>query len=140
MAMRRSIEVEARAALETLLGQVSAVKVRDIKIESPGPHRRKDILARIDVYGRGHVLFCRVKTGDEARVVRNAMHELRSVPQRGEEEITPVLIAPQLSKEARAQCRMGRLSFLDLEGNAHLEFQEYFFDKTCVPGPEGASR
>lgn len=83
--------------------------------------------------------FAAVKTGDQARVVRTAVHELNSMPRRGEEEITPVLIAPQLSQEARALCRKGRLSFLDLEGNAHLEFQEYFFDKTCVPGPADIS-
>ena len=130
--MRRCIEVQAVEALEALLRQVSAVKVRDIKIESPGPRCRKDIFARIDVYGREHVLFCRVKTGNQARVVRTAMHELRNQLNGGGEEITPVLIAPRLSREARDLCRKGRLSFLDLEGNAHLEFQEYFFDKTCV--------
>ena len=137
--MRRRIEVQAAEALEALLRQVSAVKVRDIKIESPGPHRRKDILARIDVYGRQHVLFCRVKTGNQARAVRTAMHELRNKLNEGEEKVTPMLITPQLSREARDLCRRGRLSFLDLEGNAHLEFQEYFFDKTCVPGSAAVS-
>lgn len=138
--MKRCLEVQAREALDALLRQTSAVKVREIKIESPGPRRRKNILAQVDVYGRPYILYCRVKAGGQERVVRNAMNELRDMVAAGEQEITPVLIAPQLSREARAKCRKGRLSFLDLEGNAHLEFEEYFFDKTCMPGtaPVGA--
>lgn len=137
--MKSCLEIQAREALDALLRQTSAVKVREIKIESPGPHRRKNILAQVDVYGRQYVLFCRVKTGGEARLVRTTMNELRGMLGDGEKEIMPVLIAPQLSREARAKCRKGRLSFLDLEGNAHLEFKEYFFDKTCMPGPCSSS-
>ena len=136
--MKRCLEDQAREALDALLRQTSAVKVREIKIESPGPHRRKNILAQVDVYGREYVLFCRVKTSGRARVVRTAMNELRGMLADGGQEIMPVLIAPQLTREARAKCRKGRLSYVDLEGNAHLEFKEYFFDKTCMPGPCGS--
>lgn len=131
--MKKCTEVEAVEALEALLRQVSAVRVRDIRIESPGPRRGKDILAQIDVYGHRHVLFCKVKTNGEPRNVRTALQEMRENVPHCEEEVTPVLIAPQLSIEARALCKKGRLSFLDLEGNALLELNDYFFAKRSLP-------
>lgn len=131
--MKKCTELQAVEALKALLQQASAVKVRDIRIESPGPRRGKDIVARIDVYGHRHVLFCKVKANGEARNVRTALQEMhRNVPH-CEEEITPVLIVPQLSNEARALCKKGRLNFLDLEGNAHLELDDYFFGKRSLP-------
>lgn len=137
--MKRGIHTQALEALETLLRQVSAVKVRHIGFNSLGPHQRKDILARIDVYGRDHTLFCRVKAGGEARDVRVTLRELRrTVPDRG--AITPVLIAPRISGEAMALCREGQLSFLDLDGNAHLELPEYFFARACSMGHATGTR
>jgi hypothetical protein len=131
--MKKCIEVRAADALKALLQQVSAVKVRDITIESPAHGRRKEILARIDVYGRHHILFCKVKPKGQPRNVQMALDELHADAPHFEEETTPVLIAPQLSVEARELCRKKRLSFLDLEGNAHLEVNDIFFGKRCLP-------
>ena len=131
--MKKCIEVQAVDALKALLQQVSAVSVRDIRIESPGHGRKKEILARIDVYGQHHILCCNVQAEGQPRNVQMALHELHEGVPHFEEETTPVLITPQLSAEARELCRKKRLSFLDLEGNAHLEVNEVFFGKRCLP-------
>jgi hypothetical protein len=138
--VKKCIEVQAVEALEALLRQLSAVKVRNISIESPGPKHRKEIVARIDVYGRHHTLFCQVKTNGGSRNVQMVLGELQEFAVHDDEEVTPVLIAPQLSAEAQALCRQRRLGFLDLEGNAHLELKEIFFGKRCLPRQISASQ
>jgi hypothetical protein len=137
--MKKCLEVQAVEALKALLRQLSAVKVRDISIESPGPKHRKEIVARIDVYGRHHTLFCQVRANGEPRNVQMVLGELQEFALQDDEEVTPVLIAPQLSTEAQALCRQRRLGFLDLEGNAHLELKEVFFGKRCLPRRMSAS-
>jgi hypothetical protein len=131
--MKKCTEVQAVEALRALLRQVSAVRIRDIKVESHGPKQRKDILARIDVYGHQHTLFCKVTANGEARNVQTVLGELRERTRQPDEEITPVLIAPLLSTEAQTLCRQRRLGFLDLEGNAHLELNEFFFGMRSLP-------
>jgi hypothetical protein len=131
--MKKCMEMQAVEALKALLRQLSAVKVRDISIESPGSKNRKEIVARIDVYGRRHTLFCKVRANGEPRNIQMVLGELQKRAVQFDEEITPVLIAPQLSTEAQALCRQRRLGFLDLEGNAHLELNEVFFGKRCLP-------
>ncbi len=131
--MKKCMELQAVEALKALLQQLSSVKVRDISIESPGPQHRKEIVARIDVYGRRHTLACKVRTNGESRSVRMVLSELQHGSAQHDEEMMPVLIAPQLSTEAQALCRQRRLGFLDLEGNAHLELKEVFFGKRCLP-------
>jgi hypothetical protein len=131
--MKKCMELQAVEALKALLQQLSSVKVRDISVESPGPQHRKEIVARIDVYGQGHVLYCNVKGNGELRNVKTTLRELQQRGIKFDKEITPVLIAPRLSIEARALCRQRQLGFLDLEGNAHLELNEVFFGKRCLP-------
>ncbi len=131
--MNRQREAQAVEALRTLLTHASAIKVQEITTEGAGTRRRKDILARIDVYGRRHTLFCRLKTRGEAHSVKIALREFRRCAVCQTDEVTPVLIAPRLSREAKALCRQGQLSFLDFDGNAHIELPEYFFCQTCMP-------
>ena len=131
--MKKCMEIQAVEALKALLRQVSAVRIRDIKVESPGPRHRKEILAQIDVYGQRHTLFCKLKANGQPRSVQMVLGESRKRAPQFDEAITPVLIAPLLSVEAQALCRRRRLCFLDLEGNAHLELNEVFFGKRCVP-------
>ena len=131
--MKNSMENQAVEALKTLLRQLSAVTVRDISVESPGRGQRKEIVAHIDVHGRRHTLFCKVKSNGQTRNVRTVLGELHKQAARFEEEITPVFIAPQLSSEAQSLCRQRKLGFVDLEGNAHLVLNDVFFGKRCLP-------
>ena len=126
------LELRAAEALKSLLGQVSAIKLREIKRESQGRGRTAEILAHIDVYGHSHTLACEVKAEADPRNLRDVLRELRQSTAHFSREATPVLIAPYLSPEAQALCNESHAAFLDLEGNARLALGEVFIGKRSV--------
>lgn len=130
--MTKEMEVRALEALKAALHLISAVKVEKISLESLGTSKRKQIVARLDVYGNRHTLLCRFQNRGEPRNVRSALHEFQKARAVKLDEMTPVLIAPAVSEEGRALCAEKRLSYLDLEGNVHLEFGGHFFRKRSI--------
>lgn len=131
--MKKSLEIMAVEALKELLQQVSAIKLRDIKLMSPDSAGESDILVHIDVYGHNRMLVCKVKSSGDLRPVRSALGKLKEYVGHVAGEITPILIAPQLSPEAQALCRESSAGFLDLQGNARIILDEVFFAKRSVP-------
>ena len=125
----------AVAALKTLLGQVSAIKVREVRIECTAPSREFLIVAYVDVYHHSHTLVCSVKLSDEPEEVRSALAELETRAARLSSNATPVFIAPRISSQARALCTQGRAGFLDLEGNARLHLDDVFIGQRFIPLP-----
>jgi len=136
MVMHHSIKDSRARAMEELkvvLHQVSAIKLKDIQVQSPGAGHKVDFLAQIDVLGHSHTLVCKVKICDRPSNVRNALDELRSYTTQLAENTTPVLIAPFLSEEAQALCSDYNTGFLDLQGNARLIVDEVFLRKRSLP-------
>jgi hypothetical protein len=125
----------AVAALKTLLGQVSAIKVREVRIECTAPSREFLIVAYVDVYHHSHTLVCSVKSSDEPEDVHSALAELETRAALLSSNATPVFIAPRVSSKARALCTQGRAGFLDLEGNARLHLDDVFIGQrsTLLP-------
>jgi hypothetical protein len=120
-------------ALKALLEQMSAIKLRDIKFDSPGSDCRIDILAQIDVYGHSHTLACKVTANGQPKHVCMALKELQDHIAQLAPGATPVFIAPYLPEEAQALCRESDAGFLDLQGNAHLVLNEVFIVKRSLP-------
>ena len=136
MVMHHSIKDSRARAVEELkvvLQQVSAIRLKDIQVQSPGAGHKVDFLAEIDVLGHSHTLACKVKVCDRPCTVRSALDELRSYTTQRAENTTPVLIAPILSEEAQALCREMNACFLDLQGNARLIVDEVFIGKRSHP-------
>ncbi len=129
--MRVPNEMESRAAeaLNALLHSVSSIKTRDIKFQPA--HRKTDILADIDVFGRNHKLVCSVADG-EPDGVKKALEKLRTSADSKRCGATPVLITPHLSAQDRYLCEQSRVGFLDLDGNARLVVDEIFIGKRSV--------
>jgi hypothetical protein len=129
--MRVPNEMESRAAeaLNALLHSVSSIKTRDIKFQPA--HRKTDILADIDVFGRNHKLVCSV-AGGEPDGVKKALEKLRTSADSKRCGATPVLITPHLSAHDRDLCERSRVGFLDLDGNARLVVDEVFIGKRSV--------
>jgi hypothetical protein len=127
----------AVAALKTLLGQVSAIKLREVRIECTAPSREFLIVAYVDVYQHSHTLVCSVKSSDEPQDVSNALAELESRAAMLSTSATQVFIAPRVSSQARALCSAGRTGFLDLEGNARLHLDDVFIGQRSIPLPRG---
>jgi hypothetical protein len=130
-AMRVPNEMESRAAeaLGALLHSVSSIKTRDIKFQPA--HRKTDILADIDVFGRNHKVVCSV-AGGEPDGVKKALEKLRTSADSKRCDATPLLITRHLSAGDRAMCEERRVGFLDLEGNARLVVDEIFIGKRSV--------
>src|SRR5436309_2402325 len=114
----KELEDRAAGALGELMKQVPAIHVENIKVEAGPIDRRVDILARINVYDRPHMLVCEVKSNGQPRNVRAALLQLRNDIAHFGDDAVPVFIAPYLSPEAQALCKESEVGFLDLVGNA----------------------
>lgn len=122
------MEFRAAEALRSLLGQVSVIKLKEIRRAPQGP-----MLARVDVLGHSHTLACEIKPGAHAENLRDALQALRDDAAQYDGAATPVLIAPRLSAEEQALCKELSAGYLDLEGNARLALGEVFIGKRSLP-------
>jgi hypothetical protein len=135
---RAANELETRAteALKSLLEQVSAVKLKEMKCESGERGRAAEvvthILAHIDIYGHSHTLACEVNADTRPSKVRASIRKLQESTAHLTGETTLVLIAPYLSPEAQTLCKQSHAGFLDLEGNARLSLGEVFIGKRSM--------
>jgi hypothetical protein len=123
-------EMERRAveALQALLGQVSVIKLKEIRV-APLTSGDAGIVARVDVLGHRHTLTCEINENAQPQNLRETLQRLHDGAARCDEPATPVLIAPYLSPEAQALCKESHAGFLDLEGNARLTLGEAFIGK-----------
>lgn len=80
-----------------------------------------------------YVLACETKNNGQPRFVRSAIKTLRSYMYGREEILTPVLLAPYLSADSRQICQENNIAFLDMEGNAQLQFGGVYIDHR-MPG------
>jgi hypothetical protein len=134
------LEVRAAEALKSLLEQVSAVKLKEMKRESAtggraaevATHVATHIEAHIDIYGHSHILACEVNADTRPSKVRASIKKLQDCAAHLAGETTLVLIAPYLSPEAQALCKENHAGFLDLEGNARLTLGEVFIGKRSL--------
>lgn len=123
-------ELERRAteALQALLGQVSVIKLKEIRRTPKGP-----MMARVDVLGHSHMLACEIQSNFRPDNLRQALEALHTKTANCDSAATPVLIAPYLSPEAQAICKECSASYIDLEGNARLDVGEVFIGKRSQP-------
>ena len=129
------LESRAAQALAALLGQVSGVKLKEMRREPAGRGQAAAFQARIEVFGRSHTLACEVKSDAEPGRLRAELRDFSSSPPPtpGDADATPVIIAPYLSPEAQALCKESHTGFLDLEGNARLSVGELFIGMRSLP-------
>ncbi|MGH9607049.1 MAG: hypothetical protein ACRD3N_15285 [Terracidiphilus sp.] len=135
----KELETLAVHALKALLHQLSAVELKEMKLESHAPGRQIEILANVGVYGQSHTLACKVAGSADPSHVRKALKQLHDGAANMAEGATPVFIAPYLSPEARALCSASKTGFLDLEDNARLMLGEVFIGKRSM-GRRNATR
>jgi hypothetical protein len=123
-----SIELQVRAAeaLRSLLGQVSVIKVKEMRREGHVEGRSVEILADTDVFGRTHLLACGISAHGDLAELREVLRALRDDAASIAGNATLVVIAPFLSPEAQQLCKENEAGFLDFEGNARLTIGEVF--------------
>ncbi len=131
---KHHLELRAAAALKAVLGEVSTIKVKEIRRASP----EHGLTAYVDVCGHGHTLACDVQIDGQPGCVRSALEELHNSAGCGNADAMPVIIAPYLSPEAQALCKEHKTGFIDLEGNARLSLGEVFIVKRTLPNRSAA--
>jgi hypothetical protein len=136
----KALETQAAKALEKLLAGIPAIKIKTLKVESPERDSVADIVASIDVSGQPHVLLCEVKANGQPRNVRNAVYQLMNYVAKVGKPATPILIAPYLSPASRDICVANDVSYLDLEGNARLVFDNVFVERVISNKPASEKR
>lgn len=122
------LELRAMDALRTLLGQLSVIKVKEIRRAPKGP-----MVACLEVLGHKYLLACEIEANTRPESLRSALDELSRDAASCAGTATPLIIAPYLSPEAQALCKERSASYLDLEGNARLAVGEVFIGKRSLP-------
>ncbi|MGA3323106.1 MAG: type IV toxin-antitoxin system AbiEi family antitoxin [Terriglobia bacterium] len=136
----KEVEMHAADALRDLLGQVSVIKHKDIKLNALGPADEMNIVAEVNVSGKRHTLVCEVKSNGQPRYVRTALLQLRNYVSRLGRGATPILIVPYLSPEGQGLCRESEAGFLDLAGNARIVFNGVFIERIVGTKPPAIRR
>jgi hypothetical protein len=129
----QGLRTRAAEALEAMLKQVSAIKLKAIDHEPSDSGRAIDMQAHVDVYGHSHTLICKVQTDAQGGQVRTTLQELRAHASQLSGNPTPLFIAPTLSPETQMLCRECGVGFLDLEGNVRLELDQTFIVRHSRP-------
>ena len=132
---KASIELHTRAALafKTALAQLSAVRIRNMQINTAGHTSGIDILAEIDVYCHSYQLACKVLAGDTPSEIETALDDLNRNTPAVEGQVMPVLIAPLFSPASQLLCAKNHAGYIDLTGNARLMIDQVFLAKHAIP-------
>lgn len=142
-------EIDPVDAVCGLLSDVPALEIGSAKYETEGG-RAKPIDARIDFShgGAEYALVIEVKPNGAPRFVRSAIYRLESHLTRlrrasasdAGRQFIPMLVSPYLSPDSRAICIEHNVAYLDLVGNAHLEFDGVYIDRAVGGKPKSETR
>ena len=135
-----NMETEARCALEALLARIPSIEMDRIEYEYPAANWQPDFLLRLRVSGLPQTLAAEVTPNGQPRIVRLAALQLRACVAALDVEAVPVLIAPYLSEPSRNICAASGIGFLDLVGNARLQFGNVYVDRTVAEKPKTERR
>jgi hypothetical protein len=131
-AKKSEMQHRAAEALKRLLAQVSTIKLKEIRHDSATPYGAAGFVAHVDVFGRPHLLACEVRPSGPLAGLEKQLKGLHETSAKFGPNATPVLIAPYLSLEAQAICKVYAAGFLDLEGNARIAVGEVFIGKRTM--------
>ena len=131
-AMKEEV-ARAGEALRRLLEKIPVLQIEGIEAESGAGAVsggwRPDLIARLLVDERPHMLICEYKPNGQPRYARSALLELRDYVAQRTPQATPVFIAPYISPAVRQLCEEKHVGYLDLEGNARIAFDGLFIER-----------
>jgi len=136
----KEAEVRAGQALRGLLEKIPILQIEDIEAEAVPGDWKPDLIARLIVDGRQHLLICEYKSNGQPRYARSALLELRNYVAQRAPEATPVFIAPYISPAVRQLCEEKGVGYLDLEGNARIAFGGVFIERSVADRPVAERR
>ncbi|MHA7685921.1 hypothetical protein [Cupriavidus sp. PET2-C1] len=126
--------------MRRLLEKIPILKIEGIDAAAVSGDWRPDLIARLLVDGRQHLLICEYKSNGQPRYARSALLELRNYVAERAPQATPVFIAPYLSPAVRQLCAEKGVGYLDLEGNARIAFGGVFIERMVADKPAAEQR
>ncbi|UXU89866.1 type IV toxin-antitoxin system AbiEi family antitoxin [Burkholderia sp. S-53] len=133
-------ETLAGDVLRGLLEKIPILRVEGIDAEAVSGDWQPDLIARLRVDGRQHLLICEYKSNGQPRYARSALLELRNYIAHRAPEATPVFIAPYLSPTVKQMCEEKGVGYLDLQGNARIAFDGVFIERMVADKPVSEQR
>ncbi|WP_238594172.1 type IV toxin-antitoxin system AbiEi family antitoxin [Burkholderia pyrrocinia] len=133
-------ETRAGEALRGLLEKIPILQVEGIDTEAVSGDWEPDLIARLLVDGRQHILICECKSSGQPRYARSALLELQNYVVHRAPEATPVFIAPYISPAVRQLCEEKGVGYLDMQGNARIAFGGVFIERVVADKPASEQR
>lgn len=128
--LKSELVAHAGEALRDLLEKVPILQVEGIDVAAMSGGGEPELIARLRVDGRQHLLICDYKSNGQPLYARSALLELQNYV--AQPEATPVFIAPYISPAVRQLCEERGVGYLDLEGNARIAFDGVFIERAVA--------
>ena len=126
----KEIEQKFRADFRELfpkLKDATVVPVVALLKDSSEVRKVLDIVLRLKVRGKTNNLLCEIISQRYPKQLREKGLQLLEISQR-ERKGYPVIIAPYISELGREICKKIAVGFLDLSGNAYLDFDSFYME------------
>ena len=126
----KEIEQKFKADFRELfpkLKDATAVPVAALSKDSSEVGKMIDIILRLKVGDKPKNLLCEVVSQRYPKQLREKGLQLLEISQRGRKGY-PVIIAPYISELGREICKKIGVGFLDLSGNAYLDFDSFYME------------
>jgi hypothetical protein len=97
-----------------------------------------DVIANVEIGGDAVAIYGEVKGNGRPMTVRNALEQLRSNLFQQRPTVSRrygVFLAPFVSPESARICEQSGIGYVDLAGNAHLEFGNVYIDIRTADNP-----
>ena len=136
----------ATAAVDTvrdLLGHVPNLEIGSVDYEeNVGRNYQIDLRIALSRGGVNYALIIEVKPNGAPRFVRSAIYHLRDYMVHADvgQRLIPMIVSSYLSPESRAICTDHNVAYLDLFGNAHLDFDSVYIDRAVADKPKAENR
>lgn len=127
-------------ALREALADVPDLEVVDVHAAEELADTSIDFVFHINFAGQRHILVGEVKSSGQPRYVQSALFQLKRHVEKQQGPVTPILVAPYLSEDARALCIDNEVGYLDLEGNARIVFPGFFMSRSVAGKPPAERR
>lgn len=105
-----------------------------VEVEQPRPNVPWDLGLKVRTAGRTRHLVCEVKAVGEPRYLAQAITSL-TLATKKDPRLYPLIVAPYISPEGQRLCREAGVGYLDLIGNAFLQFNGTLVDRVSALSP-----
>jgi len=134
------IKPHAGVALRRLLENIPIIQVEGIETEAVSGDWVPDLIARLRLDRRQHLLICAYKSNGQPRYARSALLELQNYVAHRAPQATPIFIAPYISPAVRQLCEEKCVGYLDLAGNTRIAFGSVFIERIVADKPAAEQR